>query len=134
MPDRTIYCLNLNLSKWSKSPVTFKMKLYVTTVNKNLQALPIFCYKELLLLCCIEHSMHWGINPPPIYWFFMDPTLKIAFLLNSKNIKSFSYLTPSYLLKVTKFLVKISQFEFLVMTEKNIFVLIYFFIIKFFRF
>ena len=29
--------------------------------------------------------------------------------------------TLSYLLKVTKFLVKISQFEFLVMTEKNIF-------------
>ena len=27
----------------------------------------------------------------------------------------------SYLLKVTKFLGKISQFEFLVMTEKNIF-------------
>ena len=31
-------------------------------------------------------------------------------------------LTPSYPLKVTKFLVKIFQFEFLVMTEKNIFV------------
>ena len=31
-------------------------------------------------------------------------------------------LTTSYLLKVTKFLVKISQFEFLVMTGKNIFV------------
>ena len=29
-------------------------------------------------------------------------------------------LTASYLLKVTKFLVKISQFEFLVMTEKRI--------------
>ena len=29
-------------------------------------------------------------------------------------------LTASYLLKVTKFLVKISQFEFLVMTKKNI--------------
>ena len=28
---------------------------------------------------------------------------------------------PSYLLKVTKFLDKISQFEFLLMTEKNIF-------------
>ena len=28
---------------------------------------------------------------------------------------------PSYLLKVTKFLGKISQFEFLAMTEKNIF-------------
>ena len=30
-------------------------------------------------------------------------------------------LTPSYLLKVTEFLVKVSQFEFLFMTEKNIF-------------
>ena len=29
---------------------------------------------------------------------------------------------PSYILKVTKFLVKISQFEFSVMTKKNIFV------------
>ena len=32
-----------------------------------------------------------------------------------------SSFTPSYFLKVTKFLVKISQFELLVMTEKNIF-------------
>ena len=37
------------------------------------------------------------------------------------KILKFSSLTPSYLLKVTKFLVKISQFEFLVMTDKNIF-------------
>ena len=35
-------------------------------------------------------------------------------------IKFLSF-TPSYLLKVTKFLVKMSQFEFLVMTEQNIF-------------
>ena len=46
---------------------------------------------------------------------------------------------PSYLLKVTKFLGKISRFEFLVMAEKNIFaykhslslifqILIYFFV------
>ena len=40
---------------------------------------------------------------------------------NPQNTKSFSYLIPSYLLKVTKFLGKTSQFEFLVMTEKNIF-------------
>ena len=33
----------------------------------------------------------------------------------------FSSSIPSYLLKVTKFLGKISQFEFLVMTKKNIF-------------
>ena len=37
--------------------------------------------------------------------------------MNSQNIKSFSSLTPSYLLKVTKFLLKISQFEL----QKNIF-------------
>ena len=40
---------------------------------------------------------------------------------NPQNIKRFSSLIPSYLLKVTKFLGEISQFEFLVMTEKNIF-------------
>ena len=34
---------------------------------------------------------------------------------------SFSSSIPSYLLKVTKFLDKISQFEFLVVTKKNIF-------------
>ena len=37
-------------------------------------------------------------------------------------MKVFHPQPPSYLLKVTKSLVKISQFEFLVMTEKNIFV------------
>ena len=47
---------------------------------------------------------------------------------------SFSSLTPSYLLKITKFLVNIHQFEFLVMTEKNIFVYKPFFVIKYFRF
>ena len=41
--------------------------------------------------------------------------------MNSKNIKSFSSLIPSHLLKVTKFLVEIFQFEFLVIAEKNIF-------------
>ena len=41
--------------------------------------------------------------------------------MNPKNIKV-SLLTPSYFLKVTKFLVKISQFKLLVMTEKSIFV------------
>ena len=41
--------------------------------------------------------------------------------MNPQNAKSFSSLTPSYLLKVTKFVVKIFQFEFLVMTGKNIF-------------
>ena len=41
--------------------------------------------------------------------------------MNPQNIKSFSFLIPSCLLKITKSLGKISQFKFLVMTEKNIF-------------
>ena len=50
------------------------------------------------------------------------PPLKVEFFTEPPKYYSFSSLTPSYLLKATKFLVEISQFEFLVMTEKNIFV------------
>ena len=42
--------------------------------------------------------------------------------MNSKKMKSFSSFTLSDLFKVTKFFVKISQFEFLVTTEQSIFV------------
>ena len=47
-------------------------------------------------------------------------------LMDFKSILSFK--------KVTKFLVKIFQFEFLVMAEKKIFVYQLFFVIKYFRF
>ena len=50
--------------------------------------------------------------PPPKNWI----------LQWIPKILKFFTLNPSNLLKVTKFLVKISQFEFFVMTEKNIFV------------
>ena len=60
---------------------------------------------------------------PPLYHFFCElPPLKVRFFSGCPKYQSFSFLTPFCLLKVTKFLVKISQFEFLVMTEKNIFV------------
>ena len=67
-----------------------------------------------------SRSVHWGIKIPlpsktPPSSFSLCP-------LKSANCPSPNYLTPSHLLKVTKFLVKISQFIFLVMTEKNIFV------------
>ena len=42
--------------------------------------------------------------------------------MNPKNIKVFHPLPPSYLLKVIKFVVKISQIEFLVTTEERILV------------
>ena len=92
--------------------------------------------------------MQWGINPPsktpPLLSCQVFPSLNLQtvpapFLINpisilvfcepSLNMEFFSEpqkyqftpLTQSYLLKVTKFLVEISQFEFLIMTEKNIF-------------
>ena len=57
----------------------------------------------------------------PLYWFFVNTPLKVRFSSEPPKYYSFSSLIPSYLLKVTKFLGKISQFEFFVMTEKNIF-------------
>ena len=56
-------------------------------------------------------------TPPP-----RPPSLlKVGFFSEPPKYESFSPIIPSFLLKVTKFLVKISQFEFLVTTEKNIF-------------
>ena len=60
-------------------------------------------------------------NPPSIPAFRELPPKSWIFQWTPKILKFF-ILNPSYLLKVTKFLVKICQFEFLVMTEKNIFV------------
>ena len=57
MADEKLYCLNLNLSMHfrvsTRSPVTFKIRLYVTTVNNSFQTLPIFCYEEVHLGGCI---------------------------------------------------------------------------------
>ena len=62
-------------------------------------------------------------TPPSISVFHELPfPLKFGFFGERPKYQNFSSLTPSYLLKVTKFLVKIFQFEFLVMTMKNIFV------------
>ena len=88
--------------------------------------------------------MHWGINPPQKHHplFLAKPPLNLqtvqvpSFLGNPPAILVFHETPPKnrifqcihlknikvvHLLKVTKFLVNISQFEFLLMTEKNIF-------------
>ena len=61
------------------------------------------------------------LSKPPSILVFCEPSLKGGFFSEPPKYQSFSSLKPSYLLKVTKFLVEIFQFEFLVMTEKNIF-------------
>ena len=98
-----------------------------------------------------KHRVHRGINPPQKYPpplscqasplnlktvqapLFRQSSLCISFSWTLPPPKSpifqwmpkmlkFLIVNPIFLLEVTKFLVKISQFEFLVMTEKNIFV------------
>ena len=59
----------------------------------------------------------------PVYiGFSWNPPLKLRFFHEPQKHRIFSSLIPSYLLKVTKFLVKIPQFEFLVTTEQRILV------------
>ena len=59
---------------------------------------------------------------PPLYIGFLWPLPPKSQIFQwTPEILVFLSLIPSYLLKVTKFLGKFSQFEFLVMTEKNIF-------------
>ena len=57
MLDGILCCLNLSSSMCFRvrpgSPVTFKMKLFVTTVNNCFQLFHIFFYKEFHLRCCI---------------------------------------------------------------------------------
>ena len=56
---------------------------------------------------------------------FHETSLKVGFFSKPQKYQSFSFLTPFYFLKVTKYLVEISQFEFL--WQRKIFLLIKFF-------
>ena len=60
-------------------------------------------------------SVFHVLPPPksPIFWFLSE----------RQKYQSFSSLIPSYLLKVTKFLVKISKYEFLVINRGKYFCL-----------
>ena len=62
------------------------------------------------------------LGNPPFYTGFSWPFPKNQIYQWTPENESFLSLTQSYLLKVTKFLAQISQSEFLVMTETNIFV------------
>ena len=57
MQDGILYCLNLNLSMRfsvrSRSPVIFKTKLSVATLNSSFQLLLTSSHKELHLRCYI---------------------------------------------------------------------------------
>ena len=77
----------------------------------------------------LQNVFRWKMKLSLFTWLFTQAQVKLT-------QTSFLSLNPqSYFLNVTKFLVKISQFEFLVRTEENIFCFMFinFFVIKYFR-
>ena len=68
-------------------------------------------------------SLHFLGNSPLIYSFFVNPPPpKIGLFSEPPQYYNFSSLNLPHYLNLTKFLAKISHFNFLVMTEKNNFV------------
>ena len=139
------------LNPWSYNHANWK------SIQKQPQT-----YLKIPWKFCI-YSVHWGVNPPPHSKtppplscqaplksancpsppFLGNLPLSIGFSwtlpppkswIFQWTPKSFSFSIPSYLLKVTNFLGKISRFELLVITKKNIFAYKLFFVIKYFRF
>ena len=82
---------------------------------------PCSCQAPLKLPNCSSLPPFLGNLPLYVGFSWAPTTLKVGFFSEPLIYWSFSYLTPSNLLKVTKFSLKISKLEFLVMTEKNIF-------------
>ena len=79
---------------------------------------PSFLPSPLLNLKTVQTPF---LSKPLSILVFREPSLKVGLFSEPQKYQNFSSVTPSYLLKVSEFLVEISQFDFLVMTEKNIF-------------
>ena len=60
----------------------------------------------------MQHFSERGHTNHEIFLVFHEPPIKIGFFSEPQKYQNFLSLTPSHLLKVTKLLVKISQFEF----------------------
>ena len=90
MPDGILPYLNLSMCfrVGSTSPVTFKMKLSVTTVNYSFQLFPIFCHKKLHLRCCIGLELSIVISSTKILkgtgWHHHDGVISRGNIKNSK--------------------------------------------------
>ena len=96
-----------------------KQHCYITTIM-GIDTTPVFLDTPPSLKS-VQALLFLG-NSPLYIGFFVNPPLKIRFFSVPQKCSSFSSLTPSYLVKITKFLVKVSQFQFFVTTEKNIFI------------
>ena len=99
---------NISLKKLLISSVCyFSIVCIGVPINPPSKPSPLFLVKPPLKYANFPTPF---FRQSPLYWFFVNPPKNQIFLLNPKNVKNFHPLPPSYLLKVTKFLVKISKF------------------------
>ena len=88
---------------------------------------PFFLPSPYLKLANCPSPRPFLDNSPSILVFVNSPLPPKSQIFQwAPKILMFFILNPSYFLKVTKFLVKMSQFEFLVMTEKNVLLINFF--------
>ena len=99
-------------------PIKKKRKKNQPDITKNITS---FLMPSLTPLNQQNVKYPFPGNPPPLYIGFSWPPLKVRFFQWTPKILKFLSLNTILSFKVTKILVKISQFESLVMTEKNIF-------------
>ena len=102
-------------NKWKKTPNSI-----IVFISH-----PLFLAKPLSLLNLqTVQAPHLLGNPLPLYWFFVNtlPPKNRIFQWNPKNIKVFHPKPPSYVLKLTKFLIKKISVWILSYDRENIFV------------
>ena len=103
---------------WSKllsssTDITQYAPGYQPSLNKQTKKTPpLFCQAQFTSAKCPRF-----LGNSLLYIFFCERPLKIWFFSEPPKYSSFSSLTPSYLLIITKFLVTVSQFEFFVMND-----------------
>ena len=110
----------LAVTGWGRKKKSIRFLVWFLFNAPSKTSIRIFCQAPTLKSANCPSLL---FRQSPLYiGFSWTPPLKVGFFNERPKYQSVSSLTPSYLLKVTNFLVKISQFEFLVITEKNIFV------------
>ena len=91
---------------------TFKIVIVYIGVSTPLKNTTFSFLPSSLLLNLQTVQAPFLSNPPSIL-VFDETSLKVEFFSETPKYQSLSFLTPFYLLKVTKYLVEISHFEFL---------------------
>ena len=89
---------------------TLILRIGVSTPHPSKTPTPLSCHVPPLNQQIVQAQALPFQAIPPLNWFFMNLPLKVRSFSEPPRYRSFLSLIPSYLLKVTKFLGKVSQF------------------------